>query len=69
MVVNDVAVKDTTLIPKDVLSTAAVASGLLGSNCGVEELQTCARYIDGWYASNGYRVSRVVRAELLPEKG
>ncbi|CBN74593.1 conserved unknown protein [Ectocarpus siliculosus] len=65
VLVADVVV-DNSIIPRDVLASAAVKSGLLGREASVERIQACARILSEWYQYEGHIFSGVVNAAISP---
>ncbi|CAM9585948.1 unnamed protein product, partial [Ectocarpus sp. 8 AP-2014] len=65
VLVADVVV-DNSIIPRDVLTSAAVKSGLLGREASVERIQACARILSEWYQYEGHIFSGVVNAAISP---
>ncbi|KAG5181683.1 hypothetical protein JKP88DRAFT_263504 [Tribonema minus] len=66
VVVQDVVVNGTQVLPKEVLNTASVESGLLGAPFDQKRLAACIRIINGWYNSQGYVLSTVAEASVFP---
>ncbi|GAX25120.1 hypothetical protein FisN_10Lh317 [Fistulifera solaris] len=60
---------DTTVLPSTVVHIAARRSGLLGQPLGIDRVQEFARFIQRWYARQGYVLHSVTGATLLPETG
>ncbi|CAM9860856.1 unnamed protein product [Ectocarpus sp. 12 AP-2014] len=65
VLVADVVV-DNSIIPRDVLASAAVKSGLLGREASVERIQACAKILSEWYQYEGHIFSGVVNAAISP---
>jgi hypothetical protein len=65
IIVKDLVVNGTQVIPKEVLTTAGVQSGLLGAPFNNSQLATCVSMINSWYQSQGYALSTVVQAGIF----
>ncbi|CAM9792557.1 unnamed protein product [Chrysoparadoxa australica] len=62
--VTDVAVNNTRLIPKDVLTSAAVQSNLLGQESNQERLSLCGDLLNDWYKRQGYVLCSVKTVDI-----
>eukprot|EP00903_Cladosiphon_okamuranus_P013367 g12458.t1 len=65
VLVADVVV-DESVIPRDVLASAAVKSGLLGREASEARIQACAKILNQWYQYEGYILSGVSNAVISP---
>jgi hypothetical protein len=58
IMVTDVVVNNTRLIPREVLAAASIESGLLNSTFDEEKVGQCADRLREWYSSNGCVLAR-----------
>eukprot|EP00904_Undaria_pinnatifida_P013891 jgi/Undpi1/9632/HiC_scaffold_27.g12088.m1 len=65
VMVADVVVEES-VIPRDVLTSAAVKSGLLGREASAERIKACADVLNQWYQYEGYLLSSVSNAIISP---
>jgi outer membrane protein assembly factor BamA len=65
IIVKDLVVNGTQVIPKEVLTTAGTQSGLLGAPFNNTQLAACVSMINSWYQSQGYALSTVVQAGIF----
>lgn len=65
--VRSVIAPNSTVLPPDILSTAAKRSGMIGNPLQVETVQEVARSLKQWYTRKGYVLHAVTGATLKPD--